>query len=139
MYKFLHIQQLDNNLNHRARIATLYKDSLLKIGTDVPEVPSNAEPAFVRYPLLVKDRNAVIKRIARHVVPGTWFTSVLEEAVSPVYGGYQSGSCPNAELATRHLINLPTHPRVSMQDAGRFMEIFAELKSSHSGIWRPIS
>jgi hypothetical protein len=50
-------------------------------------------------------------------VLGTWFTSVLEEAVDPRCGGYLPGSCPRAEDAARHLVNLPTHPRVTERDA----------------------
>ena len=47
---------------------------------------------------------------------GTWFTSVLEEAASPTCGGYQPGSCTRAEAAARHLVNLPTHLRVTRRD-----------------------
>jgi perosamine synthetase len=49
-------------------------------------------------------------------VVGTWFTSVFEEAERPEAIGYVSGSCPHAEQAARHLINLPTHPRVTDTD-----------------------
>jgi dTDP-4-amino-4,6-dideoxygalactose transaminase len=48
---------------------------------------------------------------------GKWFTSVLQEAESPEVAGYEPGSCPRAEQAARHLINLPTHPRVNERDA----------------------
>jgi dTDP-4-amino-4,6-dideoxygalactose transaminase len=49
-------------------------------------------------------------------VLGTWFTSVLEEGASPAAGGYALGSCPAAELAAKHLVNLPTHLRVQPDD-----------------------
>ena len=48
---------------------------------------------------------------------GKWFTSVLQESESPEVAGYEPGSCPRAEQAAQHLINLPTHPRVSERDA----------------------
>jgi dTDP-4-amino-4,6-dideoxygalactose transaminase len=41
---------------------------------------------------------------------------VLEEADAPVCGDYEIGSCPQAEEVARHLINLPTNPRVNEQD-----------------------
>jgi dTDP-4-amino-4,6-dideoxygalactose transaminase len=47
---------------------------------------------------------------------GTWFSSVLEEADAPTCGDYEMGSCPRAEEAARHLVNLPTNPRVNEQD-----------------------
>ena len=42
--------------------------------------------------------------------------SVLEEAISPDHGGYEKGSCPRVEAAAEHLVNLPTHPRVTNRD-----------------------
>ena len=56
---------------------------------------------------------------------GTWFTSVLEEAVSLPHIGYELGSCPRAEAAARHLINLPTHPRVGAQDGEAIVSALA--------------
>jgi dTDP-4-amino-4,6-dideoxygalactose transaminase len=50
------------------------------------------------------------------VIPGTWFTSVLEEASDPGVAGYEAGSCPVAESFTKQLLNLPTHPRVLADD-----------------------
>jgi len=58
---------------------------------------------------------------------GTWFTSVLEEAVSPSYAGYETGSCPRAEAAARHLVNLPTHPRVRPEDAEGILRALTPL------------
>jgi dTDP-4-amino-4,6-dideoxygalactose transaminase len=73
----------------------------------------------VRYPVRVPDRGAVVKAMSRHVVLGEWFTSVLEEADTPSHGGYVDGTCPRAEEVSRHLVNLPTHPRVTLEDAER--------------------
>jgi dTDP-4-amino-4,6-dideoxygalactose transaminase len=81
-----------------------------------PRPAAGAEPAFVRYPVWVEDRAATVRRVAPHAVLGTWFTSVLEEAADPRYGEYVAGSCPRAEAAAEHLVNLPTHPRVREQD-----------------------
>jgi dTDP-4-amino-4,6-dideoxygalactose transaminase len=58
-------------------------------------------------------------------VPGTWFSSVLEEAVSLRSGDYPAGSCPVAEAASLHLVNLPTHPRVRPDDAERIASALA--------------
>jgi hypothetical protein len=57
-----------------------------------------------------------VRRVAPHAVLGTWFTSVLEEAESPAAGDYRARSCPTAEAAARHLVNLPTHLRVTPAD-----------------------
>ncbi|MDQ3809212.1 MAG: aminotransferase class I/II-fold pyridoxal phosphate-dependent enzyme, partial [Chloroflexota bacterium] len=110
------LRRLDANLAHRRVTAHAYSQQLAAWGFDAPRPPAGAEPAFVRYPVWVTDRVAAMRSLAPHAVPGTWFTSVLEEAVSPEYGDYHMGACPRAEAAAQHLINLPTHSRVSRQD-----------------------
>lgn len=111
------LARLDANLAHRRMLADHYCRRLQACGLPVPVHPTPAEPAFVRYPMWVPDRAAAARAAAPHAVLGTWFTSVLEEAESPAAGAYRSGTCPRAEAAARHLVNLPTHPRVTVADA----------------------
>ncbi len=108
---------LKANLAHRRRIAGLYRELLEPSGLGLPQPPEESVPAYVRYPVWVEDPAATQRAVAGRAVLGTWFTSVLEEAIDPRCGGYVPGSCPRAEDAARHLVNLPTHPRVSDQDA----------------------
>jgi dTDP-4-amino-4,6-dideoxygalactose transaminase len=108
--------RLESNLAHRRTIATACRARLSAQGLSVPSPGANTTPAFVRYPVWVDDRAAATRATAPYVVLGTWFTSVLEEAVSPAHGGYEPGSCPRAEAAAEHLVNIPTHPRVRLQD-----------------------
>lgn len=110
------LRQLDTNLGHRRRVSEAYRNHLSTMGIRTPVVPQGAEAAYVRYPVWVEDRDAVERAAARHAVLGTWFTSVLEEALTPAHGDYEEGSCPRAEAAARHLVNLPTHPRVEDGD-----------------------
>jgi dTDP-4-amino-4,6-dideoxygalactose transaminase len=108
---------LDANLAHRRLIAKRYQELLAPHRFRLPEPPSASEPAYVRYPVWAADRDAVRRAMGTRAVLGTWFTSVLEEAVHPRYGGYLPGTCPRAEDAARHLVNLPTHARVNERDA----------------------
>ena len=110
------LSNLEKSLGHRELVANAYRDCLARSGLRLPQAPAKAEPSFVRYPVWVEDRPSVIRALAPHAVLGTWFTSVLEEAESPEVAGYEPGSCPRAEQAAQHLINLPTHPRVSERD-----------------------
>ena len=64
----------------------------------------------------VHDPEMTRRITARYATLGTWFSSVLEEASAPACGDYEMGSCPRAEEAASHLINLPTNPRVTEQD-----------------------
>lgn len=110
------LRRLDRNLAHRRAVAAQYTAQLSKTNFAVPHPPAKAIPALLRYPVWVDDREAAMRATARHATLGTWFTSVLEEAASPMWAEYVMGSCPCAEDAARHLVNLPTHPRVSSQD-----------------------
>jgi perosamine synthetase len=122
------LRRLEHNLAHRRIIADAYKEELSASGYRFAETAPKSEPVYVRYPVWVKDRSAALSRAARHAVLGTWFTSVLEEAVSPDCGDYTMESCPNAESAAIHLINLPTHPRVKMEDVKRIVSAVAETE-----------
>ncbi len=110
------LRRLETNVAHRRAIATAYSMRLSKEGFDAPRPPAKAEPAFVRYPVWVENPDLTRRVAARYATLGTWFSSVLEEADSPACGDYEMGSCPRAEEAARHLINLPTNQRVSEQD-----------------------
>jgi perosamine synthetase len=110
------LERLEDNLAHRRKSAQEYQRLLSEAGFKLLEPPSKAEPAFLRYPVWVENRAAVIHATAPHAILGDWFTSVLEEAVNPIYGDYEMGSCPRAEALATHLVNLPTHLRASPQD-----------------------
>ena len=122
------LARLDENLAHRRRVAAEYSAALAPLGFVAPVVADDAEPAWVRYPVRVKDREAAIRALRRRTVPGTWFTSVQEEAVRPTINGYVAGSCPRAETAARELVNLPTHPRVSAKDVAAIVEAMSKVE-----------
>jgi dTDP-4-amino-4,6-dideoxygalactose transaminase len=110
------LRRLESNLAHRRAVADAYRARLQEQGFKVPKPPSEAVPAFVRFPVWVKDRPKAMRVAAPHVVLGQWFNSVLEESVSPAHGDYEMGTCPRAEAAAEHLVNLPTHQRVNARD-----------------------
>ncbi len=119
------LRRLDANVAHRRRVAQAYRTQLSEIGLAPPSSPSKAAPALVRYPVWVEDREAVLQAVSPRVGLGTWFTSVLEEADSPEYGSYEAGSCPVAEAIATHLINLPTHQRVTPEDVDSMVSALA--------------
>lgn len=111
------LRRLPANVAHRRAVADAYARQLAGMGARVPLPPAKAVPAYVRFPVWVTDRAAALRTAAPHALLGTWFTSVLEESETPEAGGYARGSCPNAEAAAIHLVNLPTNPRVRPRDA----------------------
>lgn len=132
------LQRLDANLAHRRAVASAYHarlSTLSALGINVPHLPANAEPAYVRYPVWVEDRATTIRAASRHALLGTWFSSVLEDAISPESGDYAIGSCPRAEAAIQHMVNLPTHLRVDTQDIETITSAIANI--ARSADWRP--
>ncbi len=121
------LNKLDENLKHRRKIASIYDNKLRSKGLKVLEIPEKSEPSYVRYPVWVEDRTKAVSCYKPYGVLGTWFTSVLEEAISPSYGDYVKGSCPNAELAAQHLVNLPTHQKVKISDAEKLFNVLEDL------------
>jgi len=105
------------NLAHRRHIAEHYQTLLAPHGFRPPEPPPASNPAYVRYPVWVEDRAATERTMGTRALLGKWFTSVLEESVDPRCVGYRLGTCPRAEEAVQHLVNLPTHARVDDRDA----------------------
>jgi dTDP-4-amino-4,6-dideoxygalactose transaminase len=110
------LRRLGENLRHRKKIAASYEARLSQLGFETPRPLPSSKPAYVRYPVCVADRASAVSGVAPWAVLGTWFTSVLEEAVSPEAGAYPAGSCPTAEALAKHLVNLPTHLRVRPDD-----------------------
>ncbi|MGO8949100.1 MAG: aminotransferase class I/II-fold pyridoxal phosphate-dependent enzyme [Ktedonobacterales bacterium] len=111
------LRTLDQNLAHRRLIAETYERALTAHDVPVSRLSPHVRAAYVRYPVWAPDRAAAVRAVNRYALPGLWFRSVLEDGASPSAGGYQPGSCPRAEAAAQHLINLPTHPRVTVADA----------------------
>ena len=123
------LQRLSANLAHRRATAAAYSARLPKLGFDVPRPPARAEPAFVRYPVWVKDPAFARRAVARYATLGDWFNSILSWPDSPAYADYVTGSCPRAEEAIQHLINLPTHPWVRAQDAETIVSAVARAEA----------
>jgi perosamine synthetase len=121
------LRRLDRNIAHRRRISQIYRSGLSEAGIVGVRPPERAEPVFVRYPVWVADRAEAVARLRPRAVAGTWFNSVLGESRDPSAVGYEPGSCPRAEAAAQHLVNLPTHERVSVGDAERLVELVRPL------------
>lgn len=123
------LKRLEQNIAHRRAVAGAYSQRLAALGFPVARFDPKAEPAFLRYPVWVTDRAATEKSVAPIGIIGTWFTSILEEATASGADDYRAGSCPQAELAAKHLINLPTHPRVSDYDCAALVDAVAEAET----------
>ncbi|MDO8559574.1 MAG: DegT/DnrJ/EryC1/StrS family aminotransferase [bacterium] len=120
------LRKAKNFSDHRRAISGYYRQSLA--GTDGEVPPPDGEDrsvAWLRFPLRVRDPKRIMNTArAANIYLGDWYHPVvapLGVVLSAI--GYREGSCPQAERAAAMVVNLPTHQRVSAQDAARVISV----------------
>jgi perosamine synthetase len=121
------LRRLEENVGHRRSTAAAYRRRLGELGFELPQPPAAADPAYVRYPVHVRDRAGAARAAASRAVLGGWFSTIIGEARSPTDVGYEPGSCPNAEEVAGNLVNLPTHQRVRPADVDAIVDALASV------------
>lgn len=111
-------------IEHRMSIGAFYTDYLSRAGLPTPAIPDNSRAVLVRYPVLVDDKAAKLRLAQeKRLELGDWFVSPLHPWLENLEAlGYHNGSCPVAEELCRHVINLPTHGRISLEEAKKIAE-----------------
>lgn len=129
------LHKLDANVAHRRRMTQLYAELLAPHGFTPPELPAQADPALVRYPVRVADKERALAEAARHFVElGSWFECPLHPIETPLEAfGYQPGRCPVAERACREVVNLPLHPRANEATVRRSVAFIAGIGPAPEG------
>jgi dTDP-4-amino-4,6-dideoxygalactose transaminase len=119
------LRRLAANLAHREAIANQYATRLEALDLQVPRPPAKARPAFARYPICVPDKATVMRAVAPYAILGQWLSEPVDGATPPGGEDYEPGSCPAAESIVAHLVNLPTHLKVRMDDVERIVAALA--------------
>lgn len=111
------LSMLDENIKHRRSICRLMEQSLgFRYGT-------YDNSACLRYSFYASDRQEFEYRFSFHWDLGVWFTSVVHGKNDDWHDVcYTKGSCPHAEYAARHLVNFPTHQRISLRVVERIIK-----------------
>ena len=112
------LKRLDENLSHRKLMAQSYHEILRDLEITSPHEPDYCEHTFVKYPLLVRDRQVFMKKAEQLKIPlGDWFVSPIHPIEKKHHlWGYDYGSYPVAELISAHIVNLPTDSAVKVSD-----------------------
>lgn len=118
------LQHIDENIAHRNKISDYYQEELPKIGFKPVTLHKGNEPVFLRYPVRVQNKDKVLaKALRKGVEIGSWFESPMHPEKDDMSKfGYQIGSCPEAEKASKEVINLPTHSKITIREAQRVLE-----------------
>ncbi len=103
--------RIEKNVHHRALAAVSYNRVLSHLDVGTPFVPSGRQHIYLKYPLLVRDRERFLALAQKEGVEiGDWFVSPLHPLTRNLeLWDYPSGSFPVAEWTSTHIVNLPTH------------------------------
>lgn len=102
----LEFDRLDENLSKRQRVFDLYESTFQRYQW----LDENVSPAWLRYSILIEDRDYFLKKSKDRFNLGIWFTTPVhgrERDFSAV--SYHLGSCPVAEWVTTKIVNFPTN------------------------------
>jgi len=117
----LQLTKLEKMSLHRKKVVEVYKDVLKIKESDL----GGTESYFLRYPVLVDDANKVLLIVkSKRVVLGDWYQKILyapKDALLKL--NYHNGDTPIAEKLSKHIINLPTHIKVSEERAREIAEL----------------
>lgn len=97
------LTKLERYNETRRDIASYYQKELQKKTMD-------NEAIYLRYPVLINDPVRVMRQAKRQgILLGNWYHHVIDpKGVDLKAAGYVRGSCPHAETAAEHIVNLPT-------------------------------
>lgn len=113
------LHKLERYIARRQAIAHRYAAALasrLRLAEPLP----GTSPSWLRFPLLVEDPAALLRRARQaRMLLGNWYSSPIAPPCNLADFHYQSGSCPQAEYAAAHIINLPTYPRLTDEQIDR--------------------
>jgi dTDP-4-amino-4,6-dideoxygalactose transaminase len=116
------LMALDQQTRHSRWVAGEYQARIRSAVVSHPALPEGSDTVFARYPLLAKDKPALLAAARKaNVEVSEWYST----PVHPLSGEelrlvhYEPGSCPNAEALCKEVVTLPTHPATSKRDVDR--------------------
>jgi len=117
----------DRMVARRRENAAVVEAELTRHGLPSAVVPAGCDPVWLRYPLRVGNKEALLAAARRAQVElGDWFLSpVHPNQVNWAASAYAAGSCPEAERAAREIVNLPTHDRLEAAEIARIVAFVA--------------
>jgi dTDP-4-amino-4,6-dideoxygalactose transaminase len=118
------LRHIQRSIDARKKNTKIYSIELKKIGFKPLRETPDFDSIILRYPLRVANKKEVLRLAARYRLEiGSWFEVTLHpEGTDMTALGYHEGMCPNAEKASREVINLPTHHKITQKEISRIIE-----------------
>lgn len=125
--------KIESNIAHRRRMAELYDLLLEKKGWPNRQYDKSImNPVMVRYPVRIEEKaKALEQAVAAGIELGSWFECPLHPIETPMEAyDYEIGMCPEAEKASKEVVNLPLHPRVSEKTVRKTVDFITQFKKA---------
>jgi dTDP-4-amino-4,6-dideoxygalactose transaminase len=124
------LRKAEQNVAHRRKAAQLYDRLLEEKGWPKRQYDASViNPVMVRYPVRIGEKAKALAEAARAGVElGSWFECPLHPIETPLATyGYELGMCPEAEKASKEVVNLPLHPRVDEKTIRKSVEFITHF------------
>jgi hypothetical protein len=119
------LEKIEQNISHRVKMALLYDQLLEDKGWKGRTYDRTVmRPVMVRYPLRIAEKTEALDKAAKADIElGNWFECPLHPIETPLASyDYETGMCPEAEQASREVVNLPLHTRVNEKTAEKTIQ-----------------
>jgi dTDP-4-amino-4,6-dideoxygalactose transaminase len=124
------LKKIEQNITHRVKMTQLYDRLLEDKGWKVRAYDESlTQPVLVRYPLRITEKTQALEQAAKAGIElGSWFECPLHPIETPLASyDYEPGMCPEAEKATRQVVNLPLHPRANEKTAIKTIQFITDF------------
>lgn len=120
-------QRLAEFNQKREQIAQIYQKNLKIKSLEL--LPTVAGEIFMRYPIIYdKAKKLLGYAKKRGIILGDWYQNIVDpKGVNLSKAGYVWGSCPIAEEISKNVVNLPTYPKMEIEDAQKVVNIIKEF------------
>ena len=123
------LQSINQYIDHRKLLTLAYESILEEKGKKPIALHDDYECVFLRYPLLVKNKNKILEKAKKMKVEiGDWFLSPIHPKISEWYKvNYSKGLCPISESICEHIINLPLHQQINEQNIDTIFDLLDDF------------
>ena len=122
--------KLNSDLSHRRKIASIYAETLNPNILSKRIIKQIADASNLRFPIFVNNRGDLIKYLAQNgiYVSDIWYDAPISPKKYLSQSDY-THQCPNSELASSAILNLPTHKNITGKDAVKISNIINQWLS----------
>ncbi|MEO2030608.1 MAG: DegT/DnrJ/EryC1/StrS family aminotransferase, partial [Planctomycetaceae bacterium] len=117
------LPHFEQEVQNRGAIGARYSDLLRDVVGSVPRVEHGNTHVYAQYTIRVPNRDGLAASLKSQGIPtAVYYPKCLHE--QPIFAdlGYEYGTFPESERASREVLSLPMHPFLSESDQNRVVE-----------------